>query len=181
MQIIDIIILALVLLGVVMGFRSGFIKQLAALIGLVVGLVAAKMLYVTVGDKLAYLVANNALFAHIAAFVMIWLLVPVIFSIVAELLTKLLEFIYLGWLNRLLGAALGGMKWVLFISVAICALEYFDSDNKMIEKKVKESSALYYPIREMAGLIMPAVQDFAEDILKPEHGTKERKIQEQEI
>ncbi|MBO7418526.1 MAG: CvpA family protein [Bacteroidaceae bacterium] len=173
MQVIDIIILILVLAGVVVGFRKGFIKQLASLAGLLIGLLAAKALYGVVGDKLVGTITSDTTFAHILAFVLIWIVVPIVFTLVASLLTKALEVIYLGWLNRLLGAALGGVKWLLFISLAICAIEYIDSDNMMIEKKTKETSALYYPIRELAGLFMPAVQDFTKDILNTEHGTKE--------
>ena len=53
MQVIDIIILILVLAGAIVGFRKGFIKQLASLVGLVVGLLAAKALYGVVGDQLS--------------------------------------------------------------------------------------------------------------------------------
>jgi membrane protein required for colicin V production len=160
MQVIDIIILVLVLAGIVVGFRKGFIKQLASLVGLVVGLLAAKALYGVVGDQLIGTVTSNATFAHTLAFFLIWIVV----------------LICLGWINRLLGAALGGVKWLLFISLAICAIEYIDSDNKIIEKNTKETSALYYPVRELAGLFMPAVQDFTKDILNNEHGTEGQEI-----
>ena len=176
MQVIDIIILVLLLAGAVMGFRKGFIKQLAALAGLFVGLLAAKALYSVVGEKLIGTVTSNPTFAHILAFVLIWIVVPIAFTMVASLLTKALEVIALGWLNRLLGAALGAVKWLIFISIAICAIEYIDSDDKIIEKKTKETSALYYPMRNLAGLFMPAVQDFAEDILNNENGRAGQEI-----
>jgi membrane protein required for colicin V production len=176
MHVIDIIILILVLAGMVVGFRKGFIKQLASLVGLVVGLLAAKALYGVVGDQLLGTITSNPTFAHTLAFILIWIIVPIVFTLVASLLTKALEVISLGWINGLLGAALGGVKWLLFISLAICLLEYIDADNKIIEKKTKESSGLYYPIRELAGLFMPAVKGFAEDILKTEHGTKGQEI-----
>lgn len=176
MQVIDIIILILVVAGMVIGFRKGFIKQLASLVGLVVGLFAAKALYGVVGDQLLGTVTSNSTFAHVLAFFLIWIVVPIVFTLVASLLTKALEIICLGWINRLLGAALGGVKWLLFISLAICAIEYIDSDNKIIEKNTKETSALYYPVRELAGLFMPAVQDFTKDILNKEHGTEGQEI-----
>ena len=134
MQVIDIIILILVLAGAIVGFRKGFIKQLASLVGLVVGLLAAKALYGVVGDQLIGTVTSNATFAHTLAFFLIWIVVPIVFTLVASLLTKALEIICLGWINRLLGAALGAVKWLLFISLAICAIEFIDSDNKIIEK-----------------------------------------------
>jgi len=169
MQAIDIIILVLLLAGAITGFRKGFIKQLASLAGLIIGLIAAKMLYVAVGDKLIGTITTNPTFAHSLAFVLIWVVVPIVFTLVASLLTKALEIISLGWLNRLLGAALGAVKLVLFISVFLCAFEYIDSDNQIINKEMKESSALYYPMKELAATFMPVVQDFAEDILHNNH------------
>ena len=176
MQVIDIIILILVLAGAIVGFRKGFIKQLASLVGLVVGLLAAKALYGVVGDQLIGTVTSNVTFAHTLAFFLIWIVVPIVFTLVASLLTKALEIICLGWINRLLGAALGAVKWLLFISLAICAIEFIDSDNKIIEKNTKESSALYSPVRELVGLLMPAVQDFTKDILNDEHGTEGQEV-----
>ena len=176
MQIIDIIILILLLAGAITGFRKGFIKQLASLAGLVVGLLAAKMLYGVVADKMIGTITENATFAHILAFVLIWIVVPILFTLVASLLTKAFEIISLGWLNRLLGAALGAVKWLLFISLFICVLEYIDSDNQIVNKETKETSQLYYPVKELAGLFMPAVKDFAGEILNTEHGTDGQEI-----
>ena len=176
MQVIDIIILLLVLAGAVMGFRKGFIKQLASLVGLVVGLLAAKALYGVVGDQLMGTVTTNSTFAHTLAFFLIWIVVPIVFTLVASLLTKALEVICLGWINRLLGAILCAVKWLLFISLAICAIEFIDSNNQIIEKNTKESSALYYPVRELAGLFMPAVQDFTKDFLNNEQRAEGQEI-----
>ncbi|MCR4765734.1 MAG: CvpA family protein [Bacteroidaceae bacterium] len=176
MQLIDIIIFIIVLAGIVVGFRKGFIKQLASLVGLIVGLLAAKALYGVVGDQLLGTVTSNSTFAHTLAFVLIWVVVPIVFTLVASLLTKALEIISLGWLNSLLGAAFGAIKWLLFISLAICLLEYIDSDSKIIDKETKKSSALYYQVRQLAGMFMPTVTDFAEDILKTEDGTKGQEI-----
>ena len=45
-------------------------------------------------------------FAQILAFVVIWIVVPLLFLLVAALLTKAMEAVSLGWLNRWLGAGL---------------------------------------------------------------------------
>ena len=187
MQIIDIIILVLVIAGIITGFRKGFIRQLATLTGLVVGLLAAKALYGVVGDKLTGTVTNDPSMAHLFAFILIWIVVPIMFTLVASVITKALEIISLGWLNRILGAALGAVKWVLFISVFICVLNYIDAEGKIVSKELRDQSMLYKPVGELAGLFMPVVQDFANDILqkqrqeqiqpdKKNHGVEPREI-----
>ena len=47
MATIDIIILIIIGAGAIVGFMKGFIRQLASILGLIVGLLAAKALYTT--------------------------------------------------------------------------------------------------------------------------------------
>ena len=52
MTTIDIIILIALGAGVIVGFMKGFIRQLASILGLIVGLLAAKALYTSLAVKL---------------------------------------------------------------------------------------------------------------------------------
>ena len=117
MTTLDIILLVLIGTGAVLGFAKGFLRQLAGLLGLIVGLLAAKALYATVADEVFSQVTDDAGLARGLAFVAIWLLVPLLFLLVASLLTRAMEAVSLGWLNRLLGAALGAAKYALCISL----------------------------------------------------------------
>lgn len=139
-----------------MGLLKGFIKQLASLLGLVVGLLTAKALYATVAERLCPLVTDSMTVARVIAFLLIWVAVPLAFSLVAALLTKAMEAVSLGWLNRLLGAGLGALKALLLVSLAICVLEYIDSDSQLISRTKKSGSALYYPMHSFAALFIPA-------------------------
>ncbi len=51
MATIDIIILIVIGAGAIVGFVKGFIRQLASILGLIVGLLAAKALYASFGGK----------------------------------------------------------------------------------------------------------------------------------
>ena len=122
MPTIDIVILVLFLLGVFSGIREGFIKQLASLLGLVVGLLAAKALYLTVAERIAPLVGESPTFTKVSAFILIWLAVPLAFSLIASLFTKAIEAAQLGWINRWLGAGLGAIKALIAMSLLICII-----------------------------------------------------------
>ncbi|MBQ8502009.1 MAG: CvpA family protein [Bacteroides sp.] len=158
MATIDIIILIIFVLGAILGFMKGFLKQLATLLGLIVGLLAAKALYAGLAEKLSPILNDSMTAAQIVAFVGIWIAVPLAFTLIASLLTKAMEFISLGWLNRWLGAGLGVLKYMLFTSLIICVIEFLDSDNKLISKTMKQESALYYPMEEFAGIFFPVIQ-----------------------
>lgn len=162
---IDIIIIGVFVLGAVLGLMKGFIKQLASLLGLIVGLLAAKMLYVPLAEKLSGSLTDSMSVAQIIAFIAIWVIVPLAFALAASLLTKAMEMISLGWLNRWLGAGLGALKFILAASVLICIIEFIDGDNKLINKESKEQSVLYYPVGQLAGIFMPAAKAITQEVI----------------
>ena len=82
------------------------------------------------------------------------------------MLTKALEIVHLGIVNRLLGALLGALKYALIVSLAISLLEYIDSKDELINRTVKQSSLLYYPVGELSGLFIPAIKNVTNEIIE---------------
>ena len=115
MEVIDIIILVVIGLGVVQGLMKGSIKELAAIVGFVAGLLLARALFGTVAEQLAPALGTSITIAQILSFILIWVAVPIGCSLVASVLTKALNVINLGWLNRLAGALLGAVKMMLLV------------------------------------------------------------------
>ena len=99
MTTLDIIILVVLGLGVLLGLLKGALKQLAGLLGLVVGLLAAKALYATVAEEVFSRVTDNMTVAQVLAFLAIWVVVPLLFWAVACLLTKAMDAFCLGWVT----------------------------------------------------------------------------------
>lgn len=62
---IDILIIAVFGAGAIIGFMKGFIRQLASILGLIVGLLAAKALYAGLAEKLCPTVTDSMTFAQI--------------------------------------------------------------------------------------------------------------------
>ena len=165
MTTIDIIILIALGAGVIIGFMKGFIRQLASILGLIVGLLAAKALYTSLAVKLCPTVTDSMTVAQILAFVIIWIAVPLIFTLVASVLTKAMEAVSLGWLNRLLGAGLGALKYLLLVSLAVCVIQFIDTDSQLISQTKKEESLLYYPMERFAGMFFPAAKEVTQQYI----------------
>ena len=165
MTTIDIIILIALGAGVIVGFMKGFIRQLASILGLIVGLLAAKALYTSLAVKLCPTVTDSMTVAQILAFIIIWIAVPLIFTLVASVLTKALEAVSLGWLNRMLGAGLGALKYLLLVSLVICVIQFIDSDSQLISQTKKEQSLLYYPMERFAGMFFPAAKEVTQQYI----------------
>lgn len=166
MTTIDIIILVLLGIGLVSGFMRGFLKQLASIVGLIAGLLVARALFVMVGEKLAPQIGVSVTMAQVISFVAIWVAIPLVLYIVASMLTKALDAVHLGGINRIFGALLGVLVSMLWIGLLIHVLQYIDSDNVLISETKKEASLLYYPAEKVTGLFFPAIKQVTEQIIK---------------
>lgn len=165
MEFLDIIILVLIAVGVIQGLLKGFLKQLAALVGLIAGLLIARALFGAVAEHLVVALGTSITIAQILSFILIWVLVPLLCIMVASVLTKALDFIHLGWLNRLLGGLFGAVKVMLLIGLAIHVLEYLDPKSEIISKTKKETSALYNPVKEFTDVFFPVLKDMTDKIV----------------
>ena len=176
----DIIILIIMAAGLIVGAKKGIIKQLASIIGLIAGIIAAKIMYETVAEWLCPTVTDSMTIAQILSFVLIWIAVPLLFSLAASVITKALELIYLGWLNRILGAALGAMKYALLLSILFCTIDFLDNKNELISQETKQSSILYTPTKGIATWLFPIAKRTAEKYIHPKQGVQQTGIEEGE-
>ena len=142
-----------------MGLVKGLVKQVASLAGLVCGLLVGRAFYMPVGGFFVKIFKLSVEASHITAFVLILILVPLLFSLVGWLLSKLLSAISLGWINRLLGGLVGVLKFALLAGVIITGIEIFDQRDSLIAEEQKEASVLYYPIYEATGIFFDGIKE----------------------
>ena len=163
MATIDIIILAMIGVGVIMGLIKGFVKQMASIVGLIAGLLMARALFGIVAERLAPVLGTSTTVAQVLAFILIWIAG---FAFVASLLTKALDAVHLGWLNRWLGSGLGALKYMILIGLAIHVIEYIDPNNEMISATKKKESVLYYSMRDLSGIFFPVLKNVTEQLIE---------------
>ena len=154
MLIIDWIILILLLLGVFRGWRTGLVKQIISIGGLVAGLLIAKLCYAMAGDALAPHLGNQTTLAQILAFILIWIAVPAILGLLGELVTTVLDKLFvLGTVNSVLGALLGLIKFQLLIGFLIWVL----SATKIIGEATMQQSVLCKPLKAVPEALYTAL------------------------
>ena len=166
MEIIDWIIIGVVAVGTVLGFAKGALRQIATLVGLVAGLLLARALYLTVGERMAVEFGTSATVAQIIAFFLIWILVPIALLWVASLLTRVLEVVHLGILNRLAGAVLGGVKYALLASLVIQLIEFIDPKDQLLSQDLKKTSVLYYQMEEVGNFFVPTIKNMTKELFE---------------
>lgn len=162
---IDIVILVFIGIGTVWGLMRGFVRQLSSLVGLIVGLLVARALFVEVGDWMAPTIGVSVTIGRVLAFFMLWIVVPLVFSLIASFLSKALNVIHLGWLNRLLGGGLGAIKFMLFVGIVAQLVEFIDPKGELLPAAVKSESVLYRPMYDLVGMFVPVVKGAGEQLI----------------
>ena len=156
MQTIDWILVVLLLLGAIRGWRTGLIKQVVSLGGLIAGLLIAKLCYAIVGDAIAPHIDNHTTLAHVLAFILIWIAVPVILGVLGEILTTVLDKLFvLGTVNSILGALLGLIKFQLIIGALIWVL----CATKIIGENTMQQSVLCAPLKAVPEALYTAMTE----------------------
>lgn len=119
---LDVIVLAVLAVGLWQGVSDGFVKSLCSFAGFLVGLLVAYTFYLMVGEKIAPHLGKNVQAAPIVAFIILWLAVPIAMNFAGIVLTKFLDFICLGGLNKIGGAGFGVVKYFLGATLVLYAL-----------------------------------------------------------
>ena len=85
------------------------------------------------------------MFTSLIAFALLWILVPVVLGFVANLLTRTLRGLHLGWLNSTLGAAVSLVKFSILLGCLLSAM----SALGILNEERMASSRLYAPFRSV--------------------------------
>lgn len=119
-----------VLAAVVLAFSTfaaavkGFTAEVLALAGMLLGLILAFLLYPPLALGLTR-AGMPASLASLASFLGIFLSVLILSSSVGVLAGRFFRKIYLGWLDRLLGAGFGLIRGALIVAVVFLAFAVF--------------------------------------------------------
>ncbi len=148
MNVIDILILAVCSIGLIIGLRSGFVRQVFGFLGLLAGLLAGIHLMDDVGVVLTGRGVGESM-APLLGFAIVFVGVQVVVFILVRVLETILGTLMLSPINRVLGSFVGGLKACLALSILFLILGYFNIPSE----SAREESRLYGVV---AGIIPDA-------------------------
>lgn len=154
---IDAVIIVILILSVISGFINGFVKEVASLAALVLGIWGAIRFSAFTAGLLYDYFDMTGQYVGIIAFVITFSLIVVIIHFIGIIADKIVTSVSLGFINRLLGMAFGLLKTVLIMSVLFVVLNVLDSKRPFLPKDKIESSAFYNPISDIAPAIFPII------------------------
>ncbi len=126
MSFIDILILIVFAASILIGLKRGFIKQLGSILGLVLGILGARMFGpaaagVIIGIMPAESAASptGAYAASVIGSVAIFLIIYFVTALVAHVTRMAVNMVLLGPVDRILGALLSLVKWFTGLSIVL--------------------------------------------------------------
>ena len=114
---LDIVIIVLIAIPTLIGLRSGIIKAVLSLAGVIVGIILAGRYYAALSEQLTFIPQDSL--ARIAAFAIILIGVMLIAGVLASVLKWITSVVMLGWVNRLGGAIFGFVLGAIFCSALL--------------------------------------------------------------
>lgn len=169
MSVIDIILGALLIFGIIRGFMKGLFVEIASLAALVAGVYGAIHFSHYASDKLGDLVDWSEKYVNVAAFAITFFIIVLLVSLAGKAFTKLADFAALGILNKILGAAFGVLKIGFILSVVLIIFSHTNRNIEFVSQDKLNNSVLYSPVKELATLIFPNIikqeEELREDLI----------------
>lgn len=139
---VNLILIVLLILGLFIGLKRGFILQAFHLLGFITAFIIAQLYYANLAPHLELLIPYPELssesswaqflqylplekgFYNAISFAIIFFAVKIVMQIIASMLDFVAELPILNWMNRMLGAVFGFLEiyFIIFIILFILAL-----------------------------------------------------------
>ena len=166
MSFLDTVLGALLLYALYKGIINGLFVELASLISLILGIYVAIKFSYFVKNILTDSVSWSPKYIEVAAFALTFIIVVVGIHLLAKFFTGIADFAYLGWLNKLGGAAFSVLKTILILSILFNIFQKMNINNFIVKQETLDKSMFYNPIQEVSKFIYPSLEKWYNDFRK---------------
>lgn len=157
MNVLDIILGALILFGLVRGLSKGLFVEVASLVALIAGVYGAIHFSDFAAGFLESRLEWSEQYINIAAFAVTFIIIVLVIAMAGKALTKLADFAALGLLNKILGGVFGALKIGLILSIALMLFSKANKNIPLLDEDDIENSVLYEPVKSLAPMIFPYI------------------------
>ena len=157
MNLIDIIILVVLVPIVIGGISKGLISQAILLITLLIGSYLAYHLTANTGPELAGAIGTSVSVANIIVFVVSLLAIWAILAILGSMLKKILEFVMLEWVDKLLGGVFALGTALLVCGLLAIMFDALNTTTFLVDRQHLEDSFFFYRLQSLASTVFPYI------------------------
>ena len=145
MAMLDILILTIVSIGLLKGWRSGFLKQATGLLGTLLALIIAASFVESAGSLVASTGHISPEKAILIGFMGLFIVVKVAVNLVGTALSALLESVNLSSLDRIVGGVTGAAKAAIALSLIFVIIGYAQLPGEISRQR----SLFYEPVYQI--------------------------------
>ena len=159
---IDIIFFIILLSAAYKGYTRGFIVSVVSFFAIIIGLAAAVKLSTVVANWLRESTNINSQWLPFLSFILVMIGVMVLLRLVANVLQKSVEFLLMGWANKIAGILFYAIIYTLIFSVVL----FYAEKMTIIKQDIIFSSKCYSYVQPLGikvinglGKIVPLFKD----------------------
>jgi membrane protein required for colicin V production len=166
MNLLDMLIIVTIIFLLGRGFFRGFFREIGSLAGVILGIFIGNKFQPEMTSYLkTYLPSVEYL--PLISFVFIFVMVLIIFNLVGFGFGFMMKKIFLGWVDKLLGASIALFKGIILTYLVIVLMTFFVPSKTPLIAKSKLAPIIVSSYQSMVGLISPdAYQRWKDKLLK---------------
>ena len=142
---LDILLVLPLVVGLVRGLMRGFISEVIAIVVVILGVLGARLAAPSCSAWFLQQFAWPQGVCDIVAYTLVFLVIAVILSVIARLISKFLRAIHLGWANRLLGGVFGICKYGIIVLLAVFLLDKTNEAFHYLDEAPVVKTSVVYP------------------------------------
>lgn len=166
LPILDIVCLIFLIVAAFKGFKNGFIKEVAFLLILILGVyISYNFSYITF-DFISGYVDWNKDFLVVLSYVITFFTVAIAISLLSKVITSLTKLVFLGSLNSILGSVFGILKILVILSILFAIYDRINQFTEWSNQKKLDKSIAYKTLKYINTELIPIKKGFDIDDIK---------------
>lgn len=151
----DICIFIVIIYCIIKGYKTGLVKQLSTLAGLIVGAVLSGKLSILILPYVQHIKQIPHYISAPLSYAITFLIIISAFYLLGTMMEEILKTVKMGTLNKLAGVALCLTKWLFAISIILNLIVQADEHHQLITPKIQNGSSTYKYIQPFAPKLVP--------------------------
>ena len=158
---IDLIVIVVLLYAFLKGFSNGLVNELASFLGLLIGAIISYSFSDDLSKIIDDYVESDGQILNILSFILLFILTSLLFTIAGKYMTKLIKYISLGTINRLLGGIFSSLKFLIIIVSISMVINYFSEllAIEIIPSDQKNKSTVYPILISIGDLLLEVLNN----------------------
>lgn len=142
---LDVLLLLPLLIGLVRGLLRGLVSEIIAILVVIFGVLGARFMMPDVSAWLWDTWEWPDGVCDVVAYVVIFLAIAILLTLLARWLTKFMRKIHLGWANRLFGGIFGLLKYGILVLIVVFAMDRTNQSFHWLDKTEVVKTSVVYP------------------------------------